>query len=388
MAALRPEADDARLRHPAGLRGVLRITAALAMLGTLSLGVAGLAAGCLVVVLTGWSEAGLGATTWAGGAGLLLGAGLIGVGLVLRDDAIDLPEVRVDLDPAVEAAVWTEVHAAAAAVGARLPDRIFLVPGVTVFVRGPTRLPPHRSTALGLGMGLLTVTRVGELRAVLAHELGHVGTVEGELHGVLVRGRISLLRLALETTGRVRRPVRAWAGWYARLVAGIWRGQELATDARAVELCGRDATAAGIEATALAGPVFDHLIERFTRPLWSAGRHPADLYGGLHTLLLTPGRAGEVRTLKAALLREPTSPYGTHPALGDRLAAITALPGARVPFDERPATLLLTDPATAERLLSERMGEAAAGQPTTPVSWADAAAAVYGPAPEREAAAP
>src|SRR4051794_26571723 len=136
MAALRPEADDARLRHPAGLRGVLRITAALAMLGTLSLGVAGLAAGCLVVVLTGWSEAGLGATTWAGGAGLLLGAGLIGVGLVLRDDAIDLPEVRVDLDPAVEAAVWTEVHAAAAAVGARLPDRIFLVPGVTCSCAG------------------------------------------------------------------------------------------------------------------------------------------------------------------------------------------------------------------------------------------------------------
>jgi Zn-dependent protease with chaperone function len=381
MAAPRPEHVGGPLSSPAA---ALRTAAALAMLGLVQLGGAALAAGCLAVVVAGWGEGGLGVATWAGVAGLLIVAALVTVGLVLRDDAVDLPGVRVDLDPHAEAAVWAEVRAAAGAVGTRVPDRVFLVPGVTAFV---TRLPWRRGTAVGLGMGLLTVTRVGELRAVLAHELGHRGAVDGAVTLVLVRGRRALLRGATEVQGRARRPLRAYAGLFARLVASTWRGQELAVDARAVQLCGRDATARGIKAAALAAPVFDHLIDRFVAPMWAAGRHPADLYGGLRALLLDEGRAGELRRLDAALRREPTSPYGTHPALGDRLAAIAGLPDPAAPFDHRPARALLSDPDTAERLLTERLTRHMTGLATTPVSWAEAAATVFGPAREHNAAA-
>lgn len=381
MAAPRPEHDGGPLSSPAA---ALRTAAALAMLGLLQLGGAALATGCLAVVIAGWGEGGLGVAAWAGVAGLLVVAALVAAGLVLRDDAADLPDVRVDLDPGTEAAIWAEVRAAAAAVGTRPPARVFLVPGVTAFV---TRLPWRRATAAGIGMGLLTVTRVGELRAVLAHELGHRGAVDGTLTLVLVRGRRALLRLAMEARGRARRPARAYAGLFARLVAETWRGQELAVDARVVQLCGRDATARGIKAAAVAGPVFDHLIERFVLPLHAAGYHPADLYGGLRALLLDEGRAGELRRLDAALRREPTSPYGTHPALGDRLTAIARLPDPAAPFDHRPARVLLSDPDTAGRLLTERLTRHMTGLATVPVSWAEAAAAVYGPGRERNAAA-
>jgi Zn-dependent protease with chaperone function len=382
MAAPRPEHDGGPLSSPAA---ALRTAAALTMLGLLQLVGAALAAGCLAVVVAGWGEGGLGVAAWAGVAGLLLVAALVTVGLVLRDDAVDLPGVRVDLDPDTEAAVWAEVRAAAAAVGTRVPGRVFLVPGVTAFV---TRPPWRRATAVGLGMGLLTVTRVGELRAVLAHELGHRGTVDGALTLVLVRGRRALLRVAMEARGRARRPVRAYAGLFARLVAETWRGQELAVDARVVQLCGRVATARGIKAAALAGPVFDHLIERFVLPMHASGYHPADLYGGLRALLLDESRAGELRRLDAALCREPTSPYGTHPALGDRLAAIARLPDpVGAPFDHRPARVLLSDPDTAGRLLTERLTRHMTGLVTAPLSWAEAAVTVYGPGRERNAAA-
>ena len=333
MAAPRPEHDGGPLSSPAA---ALRTAAALAMLGLLQLGGAALATGCLAVVIAGWGEGGLGVAAWAGVAGLLVVAALVAAGLVLRDDAADLPDVRVDLDPGTEAAIWAEVRAAAAAVGTRPPARVFLVPGVTAFV---TRLPWRRATAAGIGMGLLTVTRVGELRAVLAHELGHRGAVDGTLTLVLVRGRRALLRLAMEARGRARRPARAYAGLFARLVAETWRGQELAVDARVVQLCGRDATARGIKAAAVAGPVFDHLIERFVLPLHAAGYHPADLYGGLRRCCWTragPGSCAASTPPCAASRPAPTAPTrpsatASRPSPGSptrRPRSTTARPGS------------------------------------------------------------
>ena len=296
----------------------------------------------------------------------------------------------VEVGPRDEPGLWAEVRATALAVGVRVPDRLALVPEVTAWVAERPRLLGlrRRQVTLGLGVGMLAVQRVSELRAVLAHELGHLAHRHGRLHLAMLRTRTAMLRtseeLGVSPAGRLW---GSYASTYSRLVSAIWQRQELEADARAVRLCGQRAAVAGLESVAISAHVLASLLQRFVVPLWGAGRHPDELYGGLRQLLLDPAARPSLDRLRVAAWREPTDPHGSHPGLGLRLAAIAALPDRPVPFDATPARSLLCDPDAAEHDTAALLSWASTGGDTVPTTWAEAAGLVYGPARERAAAA-
>jgi Zn-dependent protease with chaperone function len=376
--------------------GVARTAAALALLAGFWL-----AAAALIVGLAALGVAGLlDRSTWPlglVGSVLMLGvAGAMVRGLLsldaraARHGGPGTPGLVVEVGPRDEPDLWAEVRATALAVGVRVPDRLTLVPEVTAWVAERPRLLGlrRRQVTLGLGVGMLAVQRVSELRAVLAHELGHLAHRHGRLHLAMLRTRTAMLRtredLGVSLAGRLW---GSYASTYSRLVSAIWQRQELEADARAVQLCGQRAAVAGLESVAISAHVLTSLLQRFVVPLWRAGRHPDELYGGLRQLLLDPAARPGLDRLRAAAWREPTDPHGSHPGLGLRLAAIAALPDRPVPFDATPARSLLRDPDAAEQGTAALLSWASTGGDTVPTTWAEAAGLVYGPARERAAAA-
>ena len=81
------------------------------------------------------------------------------------------------LTPADAPALWEAVRERPAEAGTRAPDDIRLLPDVNAAVSEDTRLLGRGGTGhLYLGVPLLQTLDVGQLRSVLAHELGHTPT--------------------------------------------------------------------------------------------------------------------------------------------------------------------------------------------------------------------
>ena len=87
--------------------------------------------------------------------------------------------------------LWAEVRELAAATATRAPDEIRLVPDVNAAVSEATRpfaLGPS-IRRMFLGAPLLQGVSRNQLRAVLAHELGHHSTADARVGGLVHRGR-------------------------------------------------------------------------------------------------------------------------------------------------------------------------------------------------------
>jgi Zn-dependent protease with chaperone function len=310
-------------------------------------------------------------------------------------DRIDnlLPQVRAIARPDAEPELWAEVRAVADAIGAPHPAAIHVIHDANAFVYQETRLLGLRRgrVLLGIGMPLLAVLDSNELRAVLAHEFGHVAGGDTRLGPVVYRVRGSLLRV-VDNLGDhvVGKAFAAYLRMYMRLTMAVSRAQELAADAGAVRLAGREATATALRNIAIIDGAFDLLMDEYAVPLLRRRRWPADLYGGLRAICAEPGRGDRLREAGTALLERPTGGWDTHPSLGDRVRRVAGLPEERPAGEPRPARSLLRDPARIEGELAARLAAVATAQTegnyaVEPMSWEDAAREVYGPALERAA---
>jgi Zn-dependent protease with chaperone function len=322
--------------------------------------------------------------------GLLLAAIAILRGVFFLDrGAHEPPPVSIELRPEEEPELWAEVRALAEAVRAPRPDTVYLVHDVNAFVYQDSRLLGLRPgrMVLGIGTGLLAILRVDELRAVLGHELGHLGGGDTRFGPVVYRAKESIQRtIAQLGAGLLAKPFVGYLHLFMRLTMSVSRRQELAADVNAVRLGGRDAAAHALERVAVAAGAFDFLVEEYVAPLWQAGRWPVDLYGGLRRLLAEPARAEQVQAFRAALLAAPGDHWDSHPPLGERLDFIATLRGGPAGPDQRPARALLRGPDAIEQRMAEQLSAfATKGAATTPVTWDQAATQVYGPALERQA---
>jgi len=324
--------------------------------------------------------------------GLVLAAIAILRGVLFLDrDRDHLPPVRIQLRPEQEPTLWAEVGSVAAAVRAPRPQVVYLVHDVNAFVYQESRLLGLRPgrMVLGIGVGLLTVLRVDELRAVLAHEFGHLSSGDTRLGPVVYRAQESIQRTIVHLKDNLLG--KLFAGYlrlFMRLTMDISRRQELAADINAVRLGGQAAATQALQAVAVTGGAFDLLLRQYVAPLWESGHWPVDLYGGLRSLYAEPARAVELGALRAALLAAPTDRWDSHPALGERLRFIASLPPGPIRLDPRPARTLLADPDVSERRMAEQLSALATnGQARTPVSWDEAAQQVYRPVLQQRATA-
>ncbi|MFJ6794703.1 M48 family metalloprotease [Streptomyces sp. NPDC091268] len=312
-----------------------------------------------------------------------------------------------------EPVLWRTVREVAEQVGTRAPAEIVLIAEVNAAVSEDSKLlgllPGTRR--LYLGLPLMTGLDEMQLRAVLAHEMGHYANLDTRLTPLIARGRAQLLRTighfhdradAKEAKGRAQQEKRAqkrlaagkkpkeidaggdgamyramaaiytaYGHFYQRATLADSRRQELAADLASVRIAGRDAAASALRELNAIGPAQDFYMDSYAT-LGVGARllpRPGQVFGGLRHLL--DARSAELDDLRRELSTEPASPYDSHPALAERVARIEALPDdGRAGQAARPSLELLSDAdaAMAALELAVLSPEALA---LTRVDWAE-----------------
>ncbi|MFE6841484.1 M48 family metallopeptidase [Streptomyces sp. NPDC057686] len=323
------------------------------------------------------------------------------------------PQPGVPVTEQQEPLLWQTVRDIAAQVGTRAPDEILLVDEVNAAVSEDARLLGLKSGTRRLYLGLPLMTGLDEmqLRAVLAHEMGHYANLDTRLTPLIARGRAQLIRTIahfhdradtkvakerarqekaaekrlakgkkakeIDTAGQgamyraMAKIYTAYARFYMRATLSGSRRQELAADLASVRVAGRDSAASALRELNAIGPAHDFYMDSYATLGVGAGLLPpsGQVFGGLRQLL--DARSDELDGLRRELSTEPASPYDSHPALAERVARIEALPDdGRGAQPARPALELLASPQTALAALEQAVltPEALA---LTRVDWAD-----------------
>lgn len=358
LSCMAPESIPADMGPPArGLGLVLRGLAVDAIQVVYRVGlftvVTGLmAVGGFVVVLRGWLDDRI--VDWSDVVESLGGVPLVGrrdrdagdLGLRLRrSDAPDLHALMIQV---------------ARKLGVRPPSEVRLayVPCCGVIDRRESHL-------LLVGMPLLQVLTIAELRAVLAHELAHLARGDAARSARSARF-LDALERGLERPGSWG-PLRAWAAlvrWpTAALVAPIARGQEARADHLAAQVAGGPTAAASLVKVAMIQPLFQEVLD-----FYDVDRQEANLYAFFRDFW---GRLPEPlrTTLRHRLLTRPdTVDDSTHPPLLDRIRRtqqVADRPSAEfellIPNPDRTlASILLGDPEAVEQELHDRLFRAEA----------------------------
>lgn len=286
-----------------------------------------------------------------------------------------------------EPELWRTVRELADRVGTRAPSRIVLTPEVNAAVSEDARLlgllpGPRR---LYLGVPLLQGLTEAQLRAVLAHELGHYSNSDTRLAAITARGRAQVLRTidnfeerADKTAGReqarqekknakaaakgkktkeidtrhsgftyrmMARIYVAYANLYFRATLAGSRREEYAADAAAARIAGRDATASALREIPALSAAFGFYMNSYATLGSEARLLPprGEFFGGFGRMLTA--RQLELVGLRTDLPTEPSSPYDSHPPIADRVERIEAMPADGRADEARGAALtLLADP--------------------------------------------
>lgn len=267
------------------------------------------------------------------------------------------PPAGLSVTATREPLLWAMVNELAAQIGTRPPDEIRLVPEVNAAVAEETRLfgliGGHR--VMYIGVPLLHTFTVDQLRAVLAHELGHYSHSHTRLGAIAYRGRLAIGG-TLSRIGPYN-PV----GWvfkgYSRLYLladnAVSRRQELLADEASVRLAGRQAAQSALLELPVLDATWDFFLGAYVTTGWDLGYAPDDVFAGFTALVR--GREEERAALRADPDDEPGSPWDTHPPISVRVAVMEACPDPDVARDGRPAAVLVPDLAEVSRRAQELM---------------------------------
>lgn len=318
---------------------------------------------------------GFGLGTNALAATMLLGGGFVRAGRAWLDDEIDTwPETieflggvwvgpggkgpRADLGISLTRRqaplLFDEVVSAAKVIGVKPPEEIRLapLPCCAVTSRG-------RNRTLAIGLPLLHVLTIAELRAVLAHELAHLARGDATTTVELRRWHTRLDDAIVRKWPRPGRwnPLWAWSRWCrdrgTTWLKPIARWQEIRADRSSAKIAGGPVAANALVKVALVQPLFKEVLkgypERDGTTLFSYFRA---FWARLPEGLLERMRLG----LLASSSAENASPQDAHPPLLERLALLQSFPpqqsnGAA----PAPGTSLLGDLEDMERRLHEHL---------------------------------
>ena len=316
-----------------------------------------------------------------GSVGMFVVGGFIPVIRGWLGDRVDGPKslvealggVRVDLEsrdpdndfgPALRRVdaprLFDEVADVARRLGVRPPEEVRLA-----FLPCCGVVAWRRSRSLLLGMPLLHVLTVAELRAVLAHELAHLARGDAARSAGPIRF-VEALGGALDDPSRAPwGPLGLWARFCRSvsmaLVGPIARGQEARADRVSASLAGGQVAAAALVKVALVQPLFRELLEHHEvgRP---DGSNLYSTFRAFWTRIPAP-------LLEAMRLRlvgiDPGSGDSPHPPLPDRVAMVQGYPDLPDgPASHEAAWTLIGDPEWLEQMLNDRLYGLAAVEPT------------------------
>ena len=253
------------------------------------------------------------------------------------------------LDPAAEPALFEHLRDLGGQAGLQVPAEIYLLNDANAFI-GSRRVWGRRRRIMGLGLPLMKVLTVGELRAVIAHEYGHEHRGDLTL-GPWVHGTRRAMGAALEKMDDDGVGLHLFFHWYARLYMRlsyeVSRVQELHADELAGQFCGRQDACSALHATDRAGSVWWAYWHHEIVPVLQRGYRPP-LLDGFTTYLESEPVRKRLDELQAAA--EPAGEYDSHPSLPERKAALQVAPD-HGPGDARPAVELLESVDRSEAAL-------------------------------------
>ena len=319
----------------------------------------------------------------------VVGAFLILKSIVPRRDRFEPPGPA--LTAAAHPALFAMVDDVARATGQAAPAEVYVVPDVNAFVteRGGVMGVGSRRV-MGIGLPLLEVLTVGELRAVIAHEFGHFVGGDTRLGPWIYKTRAAIgrtLESLSEHSSVLGKPFEWYGLGFLRVTHAVSRQQEYVADAVAARTAGLDAARGALRRIAGAAAAYGSYWQSELAPALGRGYRPP-LAAGFRHFLGAPTVASQVSAVVDAELQEGKSdPYDTHPCLRDRLAALDRLGAscAAAPGDDRPARTLLGDVDALEAALLAVLAPTDAPK-LTPVSWEEAPSVVL-PAGWREVVA-
>ncbi|ASQ95417.1 M48 family metalloprotease [Streptomyces sp. 11-1-2] len=285
--------------------------------------------------------------------------------------------------------LWRTVEELALAVGTRPPARIRLTAEVNASVTEDAPLlglaPGQR--VLYLGMPLLACLSPAELRAVLAHELGHFSRRHSRFGAVAHRGAAGLVaaRQAIQEASAANDLVRLYAGWpllllglythvFRWLTRPVRRRQELEADREAARVAGPGAMADALRSTAALEAAWQEFLADFLAPMRRAtGRIPDDPFRAFAHMVEAPEVREPLAALRARAVERPADRDDAHPALATRLERLARLPAPEPGAEPLSPGSLSPDPLSLRSRYAVALGRVMLSGPDAGkrVPWRD-----------------
>ncbi|HEX8119738.1 MAG TPA: M48 family metallopeptidase [Solirubrobacteraceae bacterium] len=331
-------------------------------------------AAALIGLPVGRVASGHGFPIFIGIAMVIAGISIL-VSIVPRRDKFVAPGPRLSAEQQPE--LFAAVEGVAKEVGHPMPEEVYLAPDVNAAVTEVGPLLWRKRRVLILGLPLLELLTVEQLRAVIAHEFGHyvggdtrVGRWTYRTRRAIVR-TVESLRWDEDDDGwferLVRAPFEGYAKLFLRITAAISRKQEFAADALAVKVAGRDAHVGALRAVAAGAPAFDHYWGTEVIPALTKGVRPPLGEGFRRYLSVEAIDRAVEHELNTALEEDQHDPYDSHPTLRQRLEAVGAKADEHVEEPGERAVTLVRDHATLENDLLHALYTVEGG--LEPGSW-------------------
>ncbi|MFK4267860.1 M48 family metalloprotease [Streptomyces milbemycinicus] len=250
-------------------------------------------------------------------------------------------------------ALWAAVEELAEGVGTAPPDAIRLTTEVNASVTEDASflgLVPGRRT-LYLGLPLAVGLPPAELRAVLAHELGHFSRRHSRFGALAHRGSAGLAAAceAIRSAAAANDLVRMYTGGPLLLLRGytrvfrwltrpVRRRQELEADREAARVAGARTVADALRSASALEQGWLEFIAGFLTPVRRAeGRVPDDPFRAFAHLVEAPELREPFAALRARAAERPADRDDPHPDLATRLSRLARLP-------DRPAEGGIAEP--------------------------------------------
>jgi heat shock protein HtpX len=266
------------------------------------------------------------------------------------------PSLRADRHPRL----FAELTSIAEALKETVPLEVYLLPDVNAWVaeRGGTMGFGSRRV-MGLGLPLIRILSISQLRAVLAHEFGHYYGGDTRLWPWVHKTRSAMARTLrnlgsdslAEALGRIQlarlmhhlavAALLAYWKLFMRITQAISRLHEYRADELASHVAGPQALIEGLSAVHGASAALPVFWGTEMLPAIEAGYRPSFAEGFAHFIAVPAIATAIAKHVETEIQQPANDPYDTHPPLKDRIAAVRLHFTVEEKTDSTPAITLL-----------------------------------------------
>lgn len=316
----------------------------------------------------------------------VLGAFAILAAIVPRPDRFEPP--GPELIRAKHPKLFAVIDEIADRTNQARPAEVYLVNDMNAFVTQRGGFMGFFSRrVMGLGLPLLQVLSVSQLKAVLAHEFGHYHGGDVQVGPWIYKTRSAIGRTIMSLgEGLIQKPFEWYGNLFLRITQAISRQQEYAADALAAKVVGAKHLVEGLKLVHGGALAFSAYWQTEYLPAVAAGFRPPLAQG--FSRFMSNDRLTKAldEAVAEELENDEQDAFDTHPPLPRRIEALEGRSFDDEPEDDRRAIELLGGRKRLEKELLARIVVDDHFAKLKVIAWCDAPAKIYLPRWEEQAA--